>query len=99
MNKRQLLISAAVAGILSAGPLVKTAMADEAADSKGKCQEKNDCHGKGSCTSVVHCGEKKEKNHCKAAQNDCSGKNSCKNHVFSGTKSECDKVKGKWSKA
>ena len=97
MNTRQMLITAAVAGILSAGPLAVNSFAGDTPDDKGKCQQSNKCKGEGACASVAHCGEK-DKNHCKTAGNDCAGHNSCKNHAFKGTKADCEKVKGKWSK-
>lgn len=94
-STKQILVSAAIAGIIGVGTVSKVALADHHDDGKGKCTQANECKGKGACKSA-HCAEK-DKNHCNA-KNDCHGKNSCKNHVFEATKAECDKVKGKWAK-
>lgn len=85
MNTKQLLVSAAVAGILSASPM---ALANDHDHGKadGHCTQANKCKGHGACHSVKEGG------------NDCAGHNSCKNHVFKSDEAACKKAKGKWAK-
>ena len=77
----QIALSAAVAGILSAGVALHSvsAFAEDAvttAAQKGHCMGANSCGGKSACAT---------------AKNDCAGKNGCKGKGFlEKTKAECD---------
>lgn len=86
MNKNQLLISAAVAGILgasafSSSPLKAAEMAAEkTAAEKGQCVGANSCKGKSACAT-------------KDGKNSCMGQNTCKGKGWLQlTKAQCDKL-------
>lgn len=77
-NKTQLLMSAAIAGIIGTGSQFVATTPAFADDAKGHCVGANACKGKGGCSMP--------------GQNDCSGKNGCKGKGFLEiTKAECDK--------
>jgi uncharacterized membrane protein len=80
MNKNQLM-SAAIAGILTATLASAASAADKttSADAKGRCMGANSCKGKSACN--VKGG------------NDCSGQNSCQGKGWvEKTKAECDSL-------
>ncbi len=80
MKKNNLIVAAAMTGILGAAILVpSTAKADDAA--KGKCLGANSCKTTGDCGA-------KDKSH------DCAGKNGCKGKGWKKmTEAECTKAK------
>ncbi len=98
MKISNLLIAAAVTGILSgAGATFQRAAAadaDTTADGAEKhaCAGLNSCKGKGGCKTAKH--ECKAHNECKGqggcatAKHDCKGKNDCKNQGKGGA-NEC----------
>jgi hypothetical protein len=78
-NNSHVLMSAAIAGILSVGSTLVVAHPAVAADmEKGNCIGANSCKGKSSC---------------KTAENACKGQNSCKGkgHIET-TEAKCDKM-------
>jgi hypothetical protein len=81
-NTSKALMTAAVAGILTASTATIAApahTADADAAKNGHCVGANSCKGKGACKQ--------------ASQNDCKGKNGCKGKGFvEMTKTECDKM-------
>src|ERR1700753_1098899 len=79
-NTSQILMTAAIAGILGASAGVPTAMArTDEAGSKGRCMGANSCKG----TSA-----------CKTAKNECSGQNGCKSQGFlEMSKEDCMKAR------
>ena len=80
-NTSQILMSAAIAGMIGAGGKAlhaASALADEAGGD-GHCLGANSCKGKGGCAQP--------------GQNDCAGKNGCKGKGFlEKTKAQCDKM-------
>ena len=87
-NTNQLLVSAAVAGILGVSSALlsgTSAMADDDTSASGHCVGANACKGKGGCAQP--------------GQNECAGKNGCKGKSFvEKTKAECDKLSKKTKK-
>ena len=84
LSVKQLLMAAAVTGIVTAGPLSNEALA--AKKVKGECTEKNSCNGRGHCAGKAN-----------GKEHDCSGKNACSpNHIKDTTKKKCDKYEGTW---
>ena len=82
MNKSQLLIGAAVAGILGASSLASAPAlaADQAGSEKGQCVGANGCKGKTACAA-------------KDGANSCKGQNACKGKGWiESTKAKCDKM-------
>ena len=78
-NKSQVLIRAAVAGIIGASTmgLSSAALAADDATAKGHCVGANSCKGMGGCSQK--------------GKNDCAGKNGCGGKGFlETTKAECD---------
>ena len=63
-HKSQILMSAAIAGLIGAGSALTSAVAQAADDSaKGHCMGANSCKGTGGCSQT--------------GKNDCAGKNGC----------------------
>ena len=72
MNKKTILVNAAMAGLFSANLFAADDAGKKAAQTPEKaapvkCTYKNTCHGKGNC---------------KGAKNDCAGKNTCGGHEW-----------------
>ena len=90
MNKKQILIGAAMLSLFASGNLVaKKGEAD--AQVKGECTQANECAGKGTCKGYQ--GEAK-------AAHECKGHNACNHNVMSDvTKKECKKMKGTFTKS
>lgn len=85
-TRSQLLLSAAVAGMIGAGAIVlatdSSLAASKSKETQVKCYGLNSCKGKGSCAI--------------AGLNTCKGHNSCKGKGFSMmTKAQCMAKKGK----
>ncbi|PIR23001.1 MAG: hypothetical protein COV44_04570 [Deltaproteobacteria bacterium CG11_big_fil_rev_8_21_14_0_20_45_16] len=75
---KDMLISTAVAGLMSLTMSAPVLAADNAANAKGHCVGANSCKGKGACGGKGH---------------ECAGKNSCKGKGFLDlTKADCDKL-------
>ncbi|MGE4107332.1 MAG: hypothetical protein AB7F66_08975 [Bacteriovoracia bacterium] len=78
---KEMLISAAVAGLVSLATTAPVFAADDNAEAKGHCVGANSCKGKGACGGKGH---------------ECAGKNSCKGKGFLElTKADCDKLAAK----
>lgn len=84
LSTKQLLMAAAVAGMLgAAAPQGGRAVADEAT---GTCTEKNGCSGRGHCAGIAA-----------GKEHACSGQNACSNNQIRNiTKSQCDGYGGVW---
>ena len=84
LNPKYLFISAAVAGILSSGPL--TSAVARADDPTAACAEKNSCKGTGHCAGVAT-----------GKDHECAGKNECMNNTITKTtRAQCDQYGGDW---
>jgi len=80
-TKRNTVLMAAVAGLLTAGALGAVSTAHAADADKVKCYGINSCKGKGGCAGGGH---------------GCAGKNACKGQGFVETsKDDCAKQGGK----
>jgi uncharacterized membrane protein len=87
MNKKQLLLGAAMAGILSIGTFGRADEAKPAAPKGKKKAEKVHCYGVNKCAGKGKCAT--------AGLNECAGKNSCKGKGYLElTKGMCSKKKG-----
>ena len=89
MNKKSLILSAALAGILSAG---SSALADEhkadKAEGKKEAAMTGECHGANGC---------KGHGECAGAGTSCKGTNACKGKGWNSmTEKDCKAKKGKW---
>lgn len=91
MKKSNLIVAAAVSGIIGAA-LISPATAFAAEAAKGHCLKANACKGKGDCGAA-------DKSH------DCAGKNACKGQGWTkATEKDCKKLMKtnkdiKWEKA
>ncbi len=102
MNKRSFILSAALAGILSAGstafsedtkPMAENAPAAAAksdkVDAKKTAEPMGECHNMNGCKGKGECGG--------AAGNSCKGSNGCKGKGWvSMKKKACEGKKGEW---
>lgn len=78
MDKKKILVGAAVAGILGASGMIAGATAAYAEEAKGHCVGANSCKGKSACHT---------------ATNDCASQNSCKGKGYiETTKADCAKL-------
>jgi hypothetical protein len=76
MAKNQILVKAAIAGLMGASAMVATA-AFAANPAPGHCMGANSCKGKGACAVD--------------GQNSCKGQNTCKGKSYlETTKAKCD---------
>jgi hypothetical protein len=88
MNNNNLLVKAAVAGILGAAALGFSS----SAQAKGKAAAK-DAGVMGHC---MHANSCKGKSACKTEGNECAGKNGCKGKGFTeATEANCNALKAK----
>lgn len=90
-NTNRVFLSAAIAGILSAGLTIAHASDNtgSAHTAEGICVEKNGCIGKGSCK-----GMQGGKTH------DCKGLNSCSQNERTGmTEKECKNIDGTYKQS
>lgn len=85
MDKKNVLMSTAIAGVMALGLHASLAQAADAKPTdQGTCKQTNDCKGKGGCASVD-------------GKNGCAGKNECGGHEFKGTKKQCDDKGGSFT--
>ena len=85
MNQKNLMLGAALAGLILAGSSINQAVASGTEVAKGECHGVNSCKGKGECGGTGH---------------SCAGKNSCKGKGWvTKTEAECKKLKGQFKAA
>lgn len=87
MKKSNLIVAAAVTGIIGAAINMAAPSIAMADDAKGKCLNANACKGKGDCSAA-------DGSHA------CSGKNACKGKGWTkATEADCKKAADKDKKA
>jgi uncharacterized membrane protein len=89
MNKRMMILGAAVAGIVAASTANAAGDAAKKAAPAGDKVALGECHGINSCKGKSECGG--------GTGHECGGQNTCKGQGWvKMSKKDCDAKKGKW---